>query len=62
MTMATGRFQIRKGNKGWLVWDTQTRTTPEVDGRPAVGLSAETAWQFAARLNAQEVKSTPSSS
>jgi hypothetical protein len=50
------RFQIRKGNKGWLVWDSETRTTPEVDGRPAVGLSAETAWQFARRLNEEAAR------
>ena len=50
------RYKIMRGNKGWMVVDTATGFTPDIDGRPAVGLSAETAWQFADRLNKQRAR------
>lgn len=45
------RFQVRKGTKGWLVWDNEAKAIAVVDHYQAVGLSAETANQFAKRLN-----------
>ena len=59
MGHGTTRYKIMRGNKGWMVVDTQTGSAPQVDGQPAVGLSAETAWQFADRLNK---RSTPDDS
>jgi len=45
------RFQVRKGTKGWMVWDDEARAIAVVDHYQAVELSAETANQFAASLN-----------
>jgi len=45
------RYEVKRGVKGWMVWDMVTRTVAVVDRSPAVRLSAETAVLFAARLN-----------
>ena len=53
------RFTVRKTTKGWMVWDTATRTVAVVDDRPAIGISAETAKCFADMLNSQHHGSKP---
>jgi hypothetical protein len=45
------RFKVKKGVKGWLVWDDQAGKVAVVDGYQAINLSAETAYRFAERLN-----------
>jgi hypothetical protein len=47
------RFTVRKLANGWMVWDTIDRRVAEVDDRPALGLSTETANRFADMLNSQ---------
>jgi hypothetical protein len=51
MTKMAVRFTVRKVAKGWMVWDTFQSKVAEVDDRPALGLSAETANRFAEMLN-----------
>lgn len=46
------RYVVKKGTKGWLVWDKTTATVAIFDGKPAMALSAETANHFARTLNA----------
>jgi hypothetical protein len=48
------RFTVRKIPRGWMVWDTVTRTIAVVDDQPAIGIAAETANSFADLLNAQD--------
>ena len=48
------RFTIRKANKGWMVWDTLTRRVAEVDDRPSIGITEESAGRVAEMLNAQD--------
>jgi hypothetical protein len=51
---ASMRFTIRKAAKGWLVWDTEIRRVAELDDRPAIGVSEETARRTAEMLNSQD--------
>jgi hypothetical protein len=37
------RYSVRKVTKGWMVWDTKSRSVAVVDDVPAIGISAETA-------------------
>jgi hypothetical protein len=48
------RFTVRKAAKGWLVWDTVTRRVADLDDRPAIGVSEETAKLTAEMLNSQD--------
>lgn len=47
------RFTVRKITEKWLVWDTGARAVAIVDAAPAIGLSEQTAKQFADMLNSQ---------
>jgi len=48
------RFTIRKATKGWMVWDTAKKRVAEVDDRPAIGISEESAKRIADMLNSQD--------
>jgi hypothetical protein len=48
------RYSVRKVTKGWMVWDTKSRSVAVVDDVPAIGISAETAKLFADMLNCQD--------
>jgi len=48
------RFTVRKAAIGWMVWDTAKRRVAEVDERPAIGISEETAKRIADMLNSQD--------
>ena len=50
------RFAVKKATRGWIVWDTATKTVAVVDRYQAVGLSTETANRFAAMLNKREMQ------
>jgi hypothetical protein len=47
------RFTVRKVATKWMVWDTVVRAVAIVDSLPSIGLSEETAKQFADMLNSQ---------
>jgi hypothetical protein len=48
------RFTLRKSTKGWMIWDTIKRRVAEVDERPAIGVSEESAKRIADMLNSQD--------
>lgn len=52
-TLVGMRFTVRKVATKWMVWDTVARAVAVVDSLPAIGLTEQTAQQFADMLNSQ---------
>lgn len=48
------RFTVRKATKGWMVWETAIRRVAEVEERPVVGVTEESAERTADMLNSQD--------